>query len=260
VTDLVRFLTSLRQQVGELPEGEKALVDYLVQLPAKRWDVDCEVVALYILDRYRTRIPDIGLRLPPVETDLVALASAAERIRQRAERWARGSFTKQVVAILDSEGGTQVVVVVLPWFHQRFIEELRSIDGYRYVNAFKQHKKATLYPITSATQVVRWCRRRHITPSPELERLAGPVGEQLDVELDVTLVEDGTRLRVSFAYNPRAVAEIKQIPGRRFDPITKDAWSVPVEQLPAVLAFADDWGLAYAEDLPEQVQASRGVS
>lgn len=257
-------LRDLCSRIDELPAGEACLVDYLARLAPDRWDGDCEVTANYILDRHRTKLSDLGLALPPPESDLGVIVPAAERVRRKAEAWQQGkSFTEQVIAALDSVGGTRMILVVLPKFQPRLVEELKKITGYQYQRTFKQHNKVALYPVTSALEVVMWCRRRNITPSPDLEELAGPVGEQLDPggDPDVTLTDDGW-LRVGFPFDWNTIHDLKAtfpVTARHYDRVA-GVWLIRVEHLNEVIAFADRWALFLPPATIERARALPGVS
>ena len=50
--------------------------------------------------------------------------------------------------------------------------------------------------------------------------------------------------RIAFSYSPMIVSAVKEIPGRRFDPISK-SWLVPLVSKEAVEAFAKRFGFQW---------------
>jgi exodeoxyribonuclease VII large subunit len=69
-------------------------------------------------------------------------------------------------------------------------------------------------------------------------------------------LDDGdSRVAICFPYNKRIIAEVKSLPGREFDPGTKD-WYVPLKHLEIVVRRLDDYHFKFSADLRRYCRAN----
>ncbi len=250
-------LRTLNEHAGQLTAGERPLVDFLARLPEELWDEDCATTGAYLAAHHRDLLASHSA-LPEPDADPETVAAAAERVQANRRAWEkRRHFADQCVARLEAEGTTTVIVVSMPFYQPRLVHELQLIPGYRYLKTFRQYTKVSLFPPQSALEVVRLCQRHGITPDGKLLALVGPVGELAGDdgrEPDISYTPTG-KLCIRFPFDRAAVTQIKAIPGRTYDRATPDAWYVPADQLGAVIAFAQQWGLVFHPDLRGRVRA-----
>lgn len=69
------------------------------------------------------------------------------------------------------------------------------------------------------------------------------------------ITKSGNFFRIAFHYNPYLIEAVKQLPGRRFDPVNK-CWIVPVSHESAVRRFAAINNFAFASDVADETYSS----
>lgn len=218
----------------------------IASVPFEEWTEDVKAEAARISRTYRTQIEtytgiDVAA-LPVVQaaseyTNHVARDDARKYERQGEKQHRQAKLVDGRIRFTWSAKDPDCFGVLL--------SEVRSLPGRRWDGSCNE--------VSFTAEAVDFIERHAIAADFDLtvaKAEAALVAAEEAVKPHLTL--EGDRIRISFPYDPTMVAEVRNLPGRKYDFGSKTN-TVFID--PEVLAFADRHGLRVSPEVVEAVEA-----
>jgi hypothetical protein len=221
---------SVRNDVG-YSAGDGAVGHALAVLPDEAWDAEVQELAHALLWRYQRQLAEHGVDIG----GLGRPSSAPDRVRRRVLEATAGrrALDRALQSITVTSEGDRLLVRFR--YHAELVRRVRQVPGRRWDPV----AKAWVIPAASAGALEAALRGEPLpeasagaAPAPEVRQAAAALvggaaaGTEGRAPTIGTVSRDADRFVVRFPYDPELVRRIRQVPGRRWDPVAK-AWTVP---------------------------------
>lgn len=187
----------------------------LAETPPEAWTPPVTRAAWLMLRRYRTQLSRHGI-------DVDAIPEP------------EGTSESRVMRVVDVRDGRFVLGFT---YDLTLIQKIKRLPGRRWEQTTKTwtapHSDALVALVAAeAFQATSRAADAFAAPPPPVATAVGSVAQ------------DGPRLVIRCGYDPALVAAIKEIPGRRWDPVDR-AWTTPISSIATVREFAEQYALTW---------------
>lgn len=185
------------------------------------WSEQLTADAWHTLIRYKRQLLTFGLDMDSIPTPALERSSN------------RGNNLK-IVTVTDGR-----FAIAFP-YDPALVARVKAIPGRR----FDPDTKSWSAPLSSAPQVSALCASAGFTASDTATTAfcSENPAEAHTAPLAGTVTLQQGRFRLAFPYDPDAVRDIKDVPGRRWDADEK-VWTAPVSSVRRVWEFCDKYGI-----------------